>query len=239
MLSAPPYLILRMLMVYVRTLLIACLSVTLSAQTPARCPSGGRPGGSSRRLRKDRLGRYRASPMRRTISGDSARLDALTRAGNLYLSLKDAIALTIENNLDVEYQRITPLLAEADLMRARAGGIARGIPSNIREGPTGLGSSGTGISGTTGLQGQPDTGGSSTTGTTVPAAVTASGPIVPNLDPTLIGSIGYSRANRPQTNTFITGTNAIISSSTLGDLRLQKGFLLGVVGVRGSAIPRG
>ncbi len=59
--------------------------------------------------------------------------------------------------------------------------------------------------------------------------MTASGPIVPNLDPTLIGSIGFNRNNRPQTNTFITGTNANISSSTLGDLRLQKGFLLGGV----------
>lgn len=43
-----------------------------------------------------------------------------------------------------------------------------------------LGSSGTSISGTTGLQGQPDTGGSSATGTIMPAAVTASGPGVPN-----------------------------------------------------------
>ena len=59
--------------------------------------------------------------------------------------------------------------------------------------------------------------------------MTASGPIVPNLDPTLIGSIGFIRANLPQTNTFITGTNANISSSTLGDLRLQKGFVLGGV----------
>jgi outer membrane protein len=216
-------------MVPVRTLLIACLPVTLSAQTAPRLPLPVGDQEAVREAQEGPLGRYRANPMRRTISGDSARLDALTRAGNLYLSLKDAIALAIENNLDVEYQRITPLLAEADLLRARAGGVARGVPSNVREGPTGLGSSGTSISGTTGLQGQPDTGGSSTTGTTVPAAVTASGPGVPNLDPTLIGSIGYIRANRPQTNTFITGTNANISSSSLGDLRLQKGFLLGGV----------
>ena len=135
MLSALPSLILRTLMVFVRTLLIACLSVTLSAQTPARRPLPVGDQEAVRETQEGPLGRHRASPMRRTMSGDSARLDALTRAGNLYLSLKDAIALTVENNLDVAYQRITPLLAEADLMRARAGGIARGVPSKVREGP--------------------------------------------------------------------------------------------------------
>ncbi len=124
------------------------------ADTLSFAASGGRPRGCWE-TQEEPLEGYRASPMRRTISGDSARLDALTRAGNLYLSLKDAIALTIENNLDVEYQRITPFLAEADLMRARAGGVARGVPSNVREGPTGLGSSGTDISGTTGIKVSP------------------------------------------------------------------------------------
>src|SRR5271165_5430568 len=33
---------------------------------------------------------------------NSTRLDALLRGGNLYLSLQDAIALGIENNLDIE-----------------------------------------------------------------------------------------------------------------------------------------
>jgi outer membrane protein TolC len=179
------------------------------------------------------FGRYRAHPLDQTIRGDSPRLDALTRAGNLYLSLRDAIALAIENNLDVEYQRITPLLAEADLLRARAGGVARGVPSDVREGPSGLGStSAGGISGTTGLQGQPNTGGSSTNGTSVPAVgpqTSASGPSVPNLDPALVGSIGFSRTNRPQTNTFITGTNSTSIDSGLGNLQLQQGFLTGGV----------
>jgi len=36
---------------------------------------------------------------------NTSRIDALLRAGNLYLSLSDAIALALENNLDVEIQR--------------------------------------------------------------------------------------------------------------------------------------
>lgn len=39
---------------------------------------------------------------------NSPRLDALIRAGSLYLSLQDAIALALENNLDIEVQRYGP-----------------------------------------------------------------------------------------------------------------------------------
>ncbi len=43
--------------------------------------------------------------------------------GNLYLSLSDAIALALENNLDVEIERYEFSLAEADLLRAQSGGV--------------------------------------------------------------------------------------------------------------------
>ncbi len=59
--------------------------------------------------------------------GNSGRLEALLRGGNLYLSLQDAIALALENNLDIAIQRYGPRLAEADLLRARAGGA--GVPN--------------------------------------------------------------------------------------------------------------
>jgi hypothetical protein len=42
---------------------------------------------------------------------DSPRLGSLIRGGNLYLSLQDAIAIALENNLDVELQRFGPRFA--------------------------------------------------------------------------------------------------------------------------------
>ena len=182
------------------------------------------------------LARYRPQTVRGVNFSDSPRIETLIRAGNLYLSLADAIALAIENNLDVEYQRLTPLLAEADLLRARAGGIARGVPSDIRQGPAGLGATsgtGGGISGSAGIQSQPSQGGASTTGTSVAIAgptATASGPSVPQFDPAVVGSVGYARTNRPQSSTFITGTNALTTASGLGNLQLQKGFGFGGTG---------
>src|ERR1035438_5661581 len=48
---------------------------------------------------------------------DSTRLESLLRAGNLYLSLQDTIALALENNLDIAIERYGPLLAEASLRK--------------------------------------------------------------------------------------------------------------------------
>src|ERR1051326_854706 len=50
---------------------------------------------------------------------------ARERAGNLYLSAQDVVALAIENNIDVEVQRYAPLLAREVLKRAQAGGTLR------------------------------------------------------------------------------------------------------------------
>src|SRR5258706_11156503 len=82
---------------------------------------------------------------------NSSRIDALLRAGNLYLSLSDAIALALENNLDVEIERYEFSIAETDLLRAKSGAAIQGIPTGVLGGiPTGagiaiLGSGNTGI----------------------------------------------------------------------------------------------
>jgi len=57
---------------------------------------------------------------------NSGRLDSLIRAGRIYLSLQDAIALALENNLDIELQRYNLRNADAALLKAEAGGA--GVP---------------------------------------------------------------------------------------------------------------
>ena len=90
---------------------------------------------------------------------NSGRMEALLRAGRLYLSLQDAVALALENNLDIELQRYGPRLAEADLLRAKAGGVVRGVPTGISQGPTSAtslstgGGAGTGVAGAGGSSG--------------------------------------------------------------------------------------
>src|SRR5262250_2276836 len=62
---------------------------------------------------------------------NSNRLESLVRAGILYLSLPDTIALALENNLDIELQRYGAQIADASLLRAKAGGLLRGVTAAV------------------------------------------------------------------------------------------------------------
>src|ERR1700732_4359579 len=85
-----------------------------------------------------------ASPYRsRNVSPvslqNSQRIFDLMRAGQLYLSLDDAIALVLENNLDIELERFLPKTSDTDLLRARGGGLLRGLSLLVNEPPPGIG----------------------------------------------------------------------------------------------------
>ena len=79
---------------------------------------------------------YTPHPLPPVSYEDSPRIDKLMRAGIIYLSLRDAIALALENNLDLEVARYNPKLAEANLMRASAGALLRNVSNSISNGPS-------------------------------------------------------------------------------------------------------
>ncbi len=70
---------------------------------------------------------------------NSPRIRELMRAGNLYLSLADAIALAIQNNLDIELERFAIPMASTEVLLAQGGGLPRGILYNIAQAPAGVG----------------------------------------------------------------------------------------------------
>jgi outer membrane protein len=70
---------------------------------------------------------------------NSPRIFDLIRAGQLYLSLDDAIALALENNLDIEQERFLPKISDTDLLRAKGGGLLRGLSLLVNEPPPGIG----------------------------------------------------------------------------------------------------
>ena len=78
---------------------------------------------------------YRAGTVPPIRLENSSRLESLIRAGNLYLSAQDVVALAIENNIDVEVQRYGPLLAQEVLRRAKAGGALRSVGLPVAAGP--------------------------------------------------------------------------------------------------------
>jgi len=169
---------------------------------------------------------------------NSPRIESLLRAGKLYLSLQDAIALALENNLDIELERFAPGLAEYDTLRTRGGALPRGIPYSINELPQGIGGPASPLlnlpaSGSTPTTSVPTT--LTEVSAIVPAqtssAITnlalAPGPPIPIFDPAIVGSFNAQHLTTPETNSFIVGADALQSTTESGSIGLQKGFSLG------------
>lgn len=157
---------------------------------------------------------------------NSGRLESLLRAGTIYLSLQDTIALALENNLDIEIQRYAPLLADAAMKTASAGGQARGVSTSVTAGPSSasVSSSGTASGGNQSASSQASAASSSAVGT---SAIQSSGPSIPSLDPTLTGSSSWAHITTPQSSAFTTGTNFLITRQDASSIAVQKGFLTG------------
>lgn len=166
---------------------------------------------------------YRVSPIAGINLTNTSRLGQLVRAGNLYLSLQDAIALALENNLDIEIQRYGPELAKMDLRRAEAGGLIRGITQNVTSGAQSAVSFVTGGGASTGGGGATGGGGTALSGTTF--QVTGSN--IPSFDP--VFSFGYNggKTSSPQTNSFTTGLTALVLQNRGFNGGYQQNFITG------------
>jgi outer membrane protein TolC len=62
---------------------------------------------------------------------NSPRLESIIRDGKIYLSLNDAIAVAIENNLDLAYFRYNFPIAQTDILRTKSGAQANGVNTAI------------------------------------------------------------------------------------------------------------
>lgn len=154
---------------------------------------------------------YREPEIAAVALNNSPRLETLIRAGKLYLSLEDALALAIENNLDVELARYGPQLAQVDLLRAQAGGLLRGVPATIRQVQSSALSSVTGGTGgsAAGASSLGTSTGGGTDGGVGGTVITQTGVAVPSLDPVFTFSAFTGHNSRPQSNTVTTGTTAL------------------------------
>jgi outer membrane protein len=134
---------------------------------------------------------------------NSPRLEQLVRAGNLYLSVQDVIALALENNLDIAVQRYSPFLAREVLRRAEGGGILRGTDTPVVAGPTSVSTAGVSTN-ANGLSG----GGLNAGG----SVVTQIGPSPPSLDPSLNFNFSAGHQTTPQTNLSLNSTDVYIQT---------------------------
>jgi len=139
---------------------------------------------------------------------NSARMESLLRAGNLYLTAPDVAALAIENNIDVEVQRYGPLLAKEVLRRAEGGGALRSVGASVAAGPQSVSLQGVSVNNSGSVALSSGTGVSSGGG-----IVTQLGPNIPSLDPSLFALASFQHASIPQSNTFLIGTDALVQDT--------------------------
>jgi outer membrane protein len=148
-------------------------------------------------------------------TSNSGRLDALVRAGRLYLSLRDCIAAALENNIDIAVQRFAPKLAQADLLRAKAGSAIRGVSTTAL------------TTGSASAAGPSVTTSNVTAGTAATAVATSTGPAPLSLDPAVTGSIQFAHLTSPQSTSFLTGANTLITRQKIFNFGVQQQFLTG------------
>jgi outer membrane protein len=81
---------------------------------------------------------------------NSQLIRSLTRGGKLHLSLDDAIALALEDNLDIAVVRYDLPEAQLDYLRTKGGGASRGVAGAFQSQALFAGAVGAGISGFSG-----------------------------------------------------------------------------------------
>ncbi|MBV9267880.1 MAG: TolC family protein [Acidobacteriaceae bacterium] len=156
---------------------------------------------------------------------NSGRIASLTRAGNLYLTAQDAVALAIENNIDVEIARYNPITDEWRLERSEAGGALPGVPSGTSQ--VGSVARGQGVRGSQAAAGVSTSGGGTSGTGTSNATISQIGPVTPALDPVVQDNTTFSHTSSPQANLAQSAVANLIDNTRSYTDSVQQGLLTG------------
>src|SRR5580700_8583650 len=141
---------------------------------------------------------------------NSPLLGQLIRDDKLYLSLKDAIRLALENNLDLAIARYNLPIANTDILRTKAGGVFRGVNAGVVQGTPGGGAGGSGA-GASGLV-------SSTLGAGTPVA---------SYDPAITATVGAEHQASPQASLQIYGVSSLQLNTGQANVGYSQAFATG------------
>ena len=207
-------------------------SATPSAQTPppaavtAQAAKSNIPFDQLLRASHNPFDAYRGKTAPPPSLANSVRLDALVRNGKLYLSLRDAIDLALENNLDLVIARYNLPIAQMDILRTQAGGQVRGVNTGVVQGTPGGGqgaaSAGGGAGGTTGGAGGAGAGASGIVSSTL-----GTGTAVSSFDPILSAQGDVDHAAQQLSNFQLEGVNVYKINSIADTVSYSQAFSTG------------
>lgn len=164
---------------------------------------------------------YRPSSVADLSLSNSPRLQNLIRDGKIYISLQDAIALAIENNLDLAYFRYNFPIAQTDVLRTKAGSPANGVNTAIVQSTQGgFASSSGGGGGASGSGFSAGAGG-------IVTSTLGEGTTVSSFDPflTFTGSVDHTVVQ--EANQFLVGTATLKTNTIQGKANYSQSFPLG------------
>jgi outer membrane protein TolC len=156
---------------------------------------------------------------------NSPRIDSVVRDGKIYLSMSDAVALALENNLDMAIARFNLSIADTDILRSKAGASLRGVNTGVVSGTPGgngtnlgSGASGGGAGGTSTGAGGAGAGNAGLVQSTL-----GGGPATPSFDPFLSGTLSLEQTSTQSSSAFsaVPVTN---SHNSIGNFTYNQGF---------------
>lgn len=156
---------------------------------------------------------------------NTPRIDQLMRDGKLYLSMDDAVALALENNLDIGIARYNLNIADTEILRSRGGannflGVNTGIVQNTPGGGVG-GLSGTVGSGPGGTSAASGGIGAGTNG--LVSSTLGIGPTITSFDPVVSATLQSDHARFDCTSIFC----GSVQNTTTANFQYTQGFQSG------------
>ncbi len=121
---------------------------------------------------------------------NTPRIDQFMHDGKLYISMNDAVALALENNLDIAIARYNLNIADTDLWRAKAGASTLGVNNGLVQNTPGGGAGGLGGQVGSGQGGTSVAAGGAGAGAGgLVISTLGSGPLIASFDPILTGAV--------------------------------------------------
>ena len=177
------------------------------------------------------VGPYKAHQVPPPSFGNTPRIETLLNDGKIRLSLSDAVALALENNLDLAIARFNLSIADTDIMRAKSGQSVRGVATGLVQGTPGggiggfgTGAPGAGAGGTSGGAGGAGTGASGLVQSTLGV-----GTNIDSFDPILSGGMNIDHATFPESSKVLYGVSSLQQNAGIANFNYSQGFATGTL----------
>ena len=155
---------------------------------------------------------------------NTPRIDQFLHDGKLYISMNGAVALALENNLDIAIARYNLNIADTDIWRAKAGSSILGVNSGVVQNTPGGGVGGLGTQVGSGQGGTSVAAGGAGVGAGgLVVSTLGNGPVITSFDPILTGTLQFDRQEINCTNPFCGSSQ----NTTTGNFAYTQGFQWG------------